>query len=167
MPAMHRMSDHLQSQGSKPDSDARKAHTLVMNAIDARTRGVRLHKDIKDFLLNYWSRLLLKIYKRDGAHGPAWDNALQVVEDMAKYLSVPRAPGKREKMEKICRNLEQRFRNGVRVIAVPESAKENFFFRLAAHYEGFTRSSSQPVGMGGKAAPFGNELLVDNQFDKG
>lgn len=176
VPAIHRTADAVKAKhdkgGHKGDVKARKAHNIVTHSLNARIRHIEVHPEVRDFLFNYWSRLLLKIYNRDGPSGTAWDSALKVVDDMAKYLAVEKAPGKREKMEKIYHNLEQRFRNGVRLIAVPEAVKDKFFFRLATHYQKFPAAPGQrqakgsAAGMAGGGTPFATELLADNKPNK-
>ena len=136
-----------------------RARNTVRDAITSRIEEADLHDDLQVFLLEYWSRLLLRIYQKYGNYGPAWEHALEVVEDMVDYIEASRSVFIKEELKAACHNIEHRFRNGLKVITVPEEVQRKFFSRLSEYYQDdFVQTEKSVLNM-----PFSAELLADNR----
>jgi len=63
-----------------------KANEIIKDEIDDRVGVSSLPDFARAFLYHHWSKLLLKIYIRDGAGGGAWIHAVDVIDDMVNCI---------------------------------------------------------------------------------
>ncbi len=153
------------------------ANKIIKNTIYAYISNDSLPDFASEFLFNHWSRLMLKIYIRDGAKGEAWQHAVEVIEDMMKCIGNKIPIAERNNMGDLFTSLEQRLKFGLNVITVTKDTKNEFFAVLSKYYESLLQSTNRKTTLDDllvdedntqeeAATPFGAELLFDNDLKK-
>lgn len=156
-----------------------KANQLIKDEIDGRAGVNSLPEFARAFLYHYWSKLLLKIYIRDGADGSAWTHAVDAIDDMVNCIGGNTSTKEKKSLAGLVPNLKQRLRYGMNVIPVPPMLRDEFLNELSQYYIGLleipvveddpldeqdSEDVTVPViALSKHDIPFMSELLVDNK----
>ncbi len=111
------------------------ANGIIKDAIKKCIGKYDLPDFASEFLFNHWSRLMLKIYIRDGAKGEAWQHAIDVIDDLAEYINNGKSATEIKKHAGAFPSLEQRLKFGLNVISITKDAREKFFTALSAPHK--------------------------------
>ena len=111
-----------------------KANTIIKDAINGRTGVESLPEFARSFLSQHWSKLLLKIYIRDGAGGNAWIHAVDVIDDMVNCLGSNTSIKEKQSLSGLMPNLKQRLRYGMNVIPLSPTVRDEFLNEMTQYY---------------------------------
>jgi hypothetical protein len=155
------------------------ANQLIKDEIDGRVGVDGLPEFARVFLYHHWSKLLLKIYIRDGAGGSAWIHAVDVIDDMVNCIGSHTSTKEKQSLAGLILNLKQRLRYGMNVIPVTPMVREEFINELSQYYKILLKTSVVEDKLGDEQetedvtvpayatskedVPFMSELLVDNK----
>lgn len=155
------------------------ANRIIKSEITQHLGQASLPQFIRDFFHNHWSKLLLKIYIKEGVDSKAWLHAIEVIDDMINYLGKETASNSKPGLELVMPNLIQRLKFGMNVIPVAPAIREEFLSELRQYHQELldmakeTKPAEKQAGSeditepsyrasNGKT-PFMDELLVDNK----
>ena len=111
-----------------------KANSVIKNAINDRSGIEGLPEFARMFLSQHWSKLLLKIYIRDGAGGNAWIHAIDVIDDMVNCIGSNSSIKEKQSLSGLMPNLKQRLRYGMNVIPLSPTVRDEFLNELTQYY---------------------------------
>ena len=134
---------------------------------------------VSDFIFNHWSKLLLKIYIKEGTESKAWLHAVDVIDDLVNTVGINTSSLEKLNLAGVMPNLLQRLKYGMNVIPVTPSIREEFIAELRQYHKALldnAREEGKKAGhvdseditvpsfrtSGGKI-PFTEELLADNK----
>ena len=150
------------------------ASNMVSQEINNRLSGVDTPKFIKQFLHTEWSKLLLKIYQKQGTETNAWLQSVRVIDDMVKLINTRYFITGSDRVAKM-EYLLERLKNGMQILQLPVEAQEQFI-RQITNYNKYLIDKANQIQAAKAAAknktskgadlstePFGNELLADNK----
>ena len=160
------------------------ANRLIRSEISKHTGDAVVPDFVKDFLYSHWSKLLLKIYLKEGVESKAWFHAIEVIDDMVNAIGSKTSPKEKIILAPAFNNLMQRLKYGMNVIPVAPLAREEFIIELRQYHrelmgnamaevdkESINKIESEDITTpsfrksGGKI-PFMDELFADNKGDK-
>ena len=160
------------------------ANRLIRSEISKHTGDAVIPDFTKDFLYSHWSKLLLKIYIKEGIESKAWFHAIEVIDDLVNTVGSKTSPKEKIILAPAFNNLMQRLKYGMNVIPVAPLAREEFIIELRQYHrelmgnamaevdrESFNKVESEDITTpsfrksGGKI-PFMDELFADNKGDK-
>ena len=160
------------------------ANRLIRSEISKHTSDVVIPDFVKDFLYSHWSKLLLKIYIKEGVESKAWFHAIEVIDDIVNTIGSKTSPKEKIILAPAFNNLMQRLKYGMNVIPVAPLAREEFIIELRQYHrelignamaevdkEAINKVESEDITTpsfrksGGKI-PFMDELFADNKGDK-
>lgn len=160
------------------------ANRLIKSEISKHTGGAVVPDFVKDFLYSHWSKLLLKIYIKEGIESRAWFHAIEVIDDLVNIVGNKTSPKEKIILAPAFNNLMQRLKYGMNVIPVAPLAREEFVMELRQYQrevvniaiaevdrESINKVESEDITTpsfrksGGKI-PFMDELFADNKDDK-
>ena len=160
------------------------ANRLIRSEISKHIGSAVIPDFVKDFLYSHWSKLLLKIYIKEGVESRAWFHAIEVINDMVNTIGGKTSPKEKIILAPAFNNLMQRLKYGMNVIPVAPLAREEFIIELRQFHrevmsdamsevdkESINKVESEDVTTpsfrksGGKI-PFMDELFADNKDDK-
>ena len=134
---------------------------------------------VKDFMFNHWSKLMLKIYIKEGRESMAWLHALDVIDDLVNCVGSETTMTEKLNLGQVMPNLVQRLKYGMNVIPVTPALREEFITELRQYHKELLERASEDNDLSGKAGseditvpsfrssggkiPFSDELLVDNK----
>jgi len=159
-----------------------KANEIIKDEIDGRAEVNSLPDFARAFLYHHWSKLLLKIYIRDGAGGRAWIHAVDVIDDMVNCIGSHTSTKEKQSLAGMIPNLKQRLRYGMNVIPVTPMVREEFINELTQYYKTLLKTpvveddlvdkedtedvTVPKITISKHDVPFMSELLVDNKDSK-
>jgi hypothetical protein len=160
------------------------ANRLIRSEINKHIGDVVMPDFVKDFLYSHWSKLLLKIYIKEGVESKAWFHAIEVIDDLVNAIGSKTSPKEKIILAPAFNNLMQRLKYGMNVIPVAPLAREEFIIELRQYHrelignamsevdqESINKIESEDITTpsfrksGGKV-PFMDELFADNKGDK-
>ncbi len=161
----------------KEKSNEIAASNMVIQEINQRLTDSETPEFIRQFLHTYWSKLLLKIYLKQGKDNNAWKQSLLVVEDLAKLINTRYFISGTDRVLKMD-YLIQRVKNGMSIMTLSKDIQEQFVRQITAYDKYLvnkarkiqsaqspnSRSTADFSSQDTKnvaSQPFGNELLVD------
>jgi hypothetical protein len=155
------------------------ANRIIKNEITQHLGNTTMPGFVNDFLFHYWSKLLLKIYIKEGVESKAWMHAVDVVDDLVNCIGKETSINDKLNLEPVMPNLIQRLKFGMNVIPVPPVVREEFITELKQYHQNLIEmaravspSEKQPsyeditipsFRISSTKAPFTDELLVDNK----
>lgn len=150
------------------------ASNMVSQEINNRLSGVDTPEFIKQFLHTEWSKLMLKIYQRQGTETNAWLQSVRVIDDMVKLINTRYFISGSDRTAKM-EYLLERLKNGMQILQMPIEAQEQLI-RQIINYDKYLIDKANQIQAAKAAAknknskgadlsnePFGNELLADNK----
>ncbi len=155
------------------------ANRIIRNEITQHLGNITMPEFARDFLFNHWSKLLLKIYIKEGVESKAWAHAVDVVDDLVNCIGKETSVNDKLNLEPVMPNLIQRLKFGMNVIPVTPVIREEFIAELKWYHQDLIEkagaampSAKQPnceditvpsfrISLG--KTPFTDELLVDNK----
>ena len=153
------------------------ASNMVSQEINNRLSGVDTPEFIKQFLHTEWSKLMLKIYQRQGTETNAWLQSVRVIDDMVKLINTRYFISGSDRTAKM-EYLLERLKNGMQILQMPIEAQEQLI-RQIINYDKYLIDKANQIQAAKAAAknknskgadlpnePFGNELLADNKSAK-
>ena len=154
------------------------ANRIIRNEVTQHLGNFTIPDFVRDFIFNQWSKLLLKIYIKEGVDSAAWVHAVDVIDDLVKCIGEEISVRNKLEMEPNMPNLIQRLKYGMNVIPLPPVFREEFIAELKRYHQELLDnvkatmlakklSSSDdvtdPSFRNGGNTPFMNELFVDNK----
>lgn len=161
-----------------------KRKTYYIDAISSVNNTIRNHIGNSDlpgfaekFLHEHWSKLMLKIYLRDGAGGRAWIHAVDVIDDMVNCIGQHTSTTEKQSMAGLMVKLKMRLIYGMNVIPVSPILRDEFITELSQYYKNLLQPTAKEVDCVNKlidedtktsthsiklnSIPFAEELFVD------
>ena len=160
------------------------ANRLIRSEISKHTGDAVIPDFVKDFLYSHWSKLLLKIYIKEGVESKAWFHAIEVIDDLVNSVGSKTSPKEKIILAPAFNNLMQRLKYGMNVIPVAPLAREEFIIELRQYHRELIGIAMSEVDKGsinkvesedittpsfrksGGRIPFSDELFADNKGDK-
>ena len=155
------------------------ANRIIRSEITKHLGNITLPDFIRDFLFNQWSKLILKIYIKEGVDSKAWVHAIEVVDDLVKCIGKETSVNDKLIMEPVMPNLIQRLKFGMNVIPVTPVMREEFIAELTTYHRELIKTakaaapsarlpSTEDVTipsfkLSKVKTPFTDELLSDNK----
>ena len=155
------------------------ANRVIRQEISKHLGKGILPEFVRDFLFNHWSKLMLKIYIKEGRESMAWLHALDVIDDLVHCVGSETTIAEKMNLAKVMPNLLQRLKYGMNVIPVTPALREEFIAELRQYHKDMLDKASENSEKTSKASgeditvpsfrssggkiPFTDELLVDNK----
>ena len=160
------------------------ANRIIRNEIYLHMGDGVLPSFVQDFILVHWSKLLLKIYIKNGTESNAWIHAMEVITDLVNCIGNKSSITEKMMLADVMPNLVQRLKYGMNVIPVKPAVHKEFISELVAYHNRLMSEagnmkdgknlkgySSEDITLPsfrttGATMPFTDELLVDNRPQK-
>lgn len=154
------------------------ANRIIRNEVMQHLGKITMPEFVRDFLFNQWSKLLLKIYIKEGVDSKAWIHAVDVIDDLVKCMGAETSMRDKLDMGSNMPNLIQRLKYGMNVVPVTPVVREEFITELKRYYQELIDNTkaamlakkltssddvTDPSFRNGGNTPFMDELLVDNK----
>ena len=157
----------LSKKAEKP-VDVEAAKSQIRREIDEHIGLAAVPEFIKEFLQGQWSKLMLKIYVKEGVKSKAWLESLNVMDELIECTNS--ALRKSVSDEKLV-NLVKRLKYGMTLIPVTPAFRDKFIKAIVTYVKQLDARNKQPkkpAASGGAPAAGGqrlfmDELLVDNK----
>ena len=160
------------------------ANRIIRNEIYLHMGEGVLPSFVQDFILVHWSKLLLKIYIKQGTESNAWIHAIEVITDLVNCIGNKSSITEKMMLADVMPNLVQRLKYGMNVIPVKPVVRKEFISELLAYHNklmtdaGNAKNSGKLKGYSseditlpsfrtsGAKLPFSDELLAENRTQK-
>ena len=157
------------------------ANRLIRSEIAKHIGDAVMPEFVKDFLYSHWSKLLLKIYIKEGVESKAWFHAIEVIDDLVNAIGSKSSPKEKLMLAPAFNNLMQRLKYGMNVIPVAPLVREEFIMELRQYQreligtavsevdlESIKKCGSEDITQpsfrkGSGKVPFMDELFADNK----
>ena len=157
------------------------ANRIIRNEIYLHMGEGVLPSFVQDFLLVHWSKLLLKIYIKQGTESNAWIHAIEVITDLVNCIGNKSSVTEKMMLSDVMPNLVQRLKYGMNVIPVKPAIRKEFISELLAYHNKLMNDagnvekngklkgySSEDITLpsfrtSGTRLPFSDELLIENR----
>lgn len=157
------------------------ANRIIKNEINQHMGQDALPAFIRNFIYCHWSKLLLKIYIKEGVESRAWLHAMEVIDDLVNCVGNRSSMNEKLMLSNVMPNLIQRLKFGMNVIPVKEAQREEFISELSQYHKNLIEKARKEISEEDKPqqnseditvpsfrttvarTPFTDELLVDNK----
>lgn len=160
------------------------ANRIIKNEINQHMGQDTLPAFVRNFIYCHWSKLLLKIYIKEGVDSRAWLHAMEVIDDLVNCVGNRSSINEKLMLSNVMPNLVQRLKFGMNVIPVKETQREEFISELTQYHKNLIEKAREEASEKEKPeqnseditvpsfrttvarTPFTDELLVDNKPDR-
>lgn len=159
------------------------ANRIIKNEINQHIGQDVLPAFVRNFVFCHWSKLLLKIYIKEGVDSKAWLHAMEVIDDLVNCLGSRSSMNEKLMLSNVMPNLVQRLKFGMNVIPVKTALREEFISELTQYHKNLIEEARAEMDSRDKKenepdseditvpsfrttvakTPFMDELLVDNK----
>ena len=106
------------------------AKTVAQAEIKVRIRFGRLPRQVLEFLVQQWIKLLLVVHVKDGENSDAWKQALETMDRLIWSVEPKNTVEERRELAKAMPDLLKRLTAGLKVAGVEEAVRLGFFAEL-------------------------------------
>jgi hypothetical protein len=155
------------------------ANRIIRNEVSLHLGSTTMPRFVIDFLFHHWSKLLFKIYIKEGIESKAWMHAVEVVDDLVNCIGKETSVNDKLNLEPVMPNLIQRLKFGMNVIPVSPVIREDFITELKRYHQDLIdmaravrpsekQSSCEDITVPSfrisrSKTPFTDELFVENK----
>jgi len=157
------------------------ANRIIKNEMNQHIGPDILPAFVRNFIYCHWSKLLLKIYIKEGVDSKAWLHAMEVIDDLVNCIGDRSSMNEKLMLSNVMPNLIQRLKFGMNVIPVKTAQREEFITELTQHHKNILEKARMEIDGKDKPeqnseditvpsfrttvakTPFMDELLVDNK----
>jgi len=133
------------------------AHTLAIEAVQARLLDSDAPESILLFLQGPWADHLADLYLKKGANSDGWDQALSTMDDLLWSLTPKATREEKQKLVTLLPKLLKQLDEGIRAVGLNQAERDRFFANLVKYHAEAVKAD--PLG-GGKTASIGKARSI-------
>jgi hypothetical protein len=122
------------------------AKTVAQAEIKVRIRFGRLPRQVLEFLVQQWIKLLLVVHVKEGENSEAWKHALETMDRLIWSVEPKNSVEERRELAKAMPDLLKRVTEGLKVAGVEDAVRMGFFADLR-------KLHSEIIAKGARAKP--------------
>ena len=116
------------------NEQAALAHTLSLEAVQARMLDNEVPEFIQAFLVDTWTNHLAALYLQEGHQSEQWNRALATTEDLLWSLAPKSTKEEKHKLVDLLPKLLKQLDAGIQAVALPREERDRFFSNLVKYH---------------------------------